>query len=275
MVSPMKSLCTRLGLEDPRDGRGLAALIIDSEVQRRMEEVWARRRRQGRVVTVEEMQEARSEEFPLPARWVGLGGGRGGKSEKKKRQLLSPLALPLLDLQVVELAASALVGLYRHAVELVEEGEGKREGGFEDSRGCSRHSIPTVIGALVSCQLALHLYSTMMLCEGVEGGGVGGRTRKGGVARFQVILDRPSVVLPQLVGVSLAVDEAIEEIVEKFYDSDFATFSFAPLYARCVKMYVECGRRKVGEGGQEGGVVGEVGGLGEGGSPSLLRKRRA
>jgi len=70
------------------------------------------------------------------------------------------------------------------------------------------------------------------------------------VPRFQVILDRPSVVLPQLVGVSLAVDEAIEGIVERYYDSDFGTFCFAPLYARCVKMYLECGRRK---GGGEGG----------------------
>ncbi|GAB5031282.1 Hypothetical protein NocV09_00501500 [Nannochloropsis oceanica] len=274
-ASPMKGMCTRLGLEEPRDGKGLAALIIDSEVQRRMEEVWAKRRRQGRVVTVEEMQKARSEQFHLPARLVGgVGGGRGGKG-KEKKQILSPLALPMLDLQVVELAASALAGLYRYAVEMVEEGEGGREGGFEDSRGCSRHSIPSVIGALVSCQLAMHLYSYMVLCEGGEEGGAGGTTRKGGVARFQVILDRPSVVLPQLVGVSLAVDDAIEEIVEKYYDSDFATFSFAPLYARCVKMYVECGRRKVGEGGQEGGVAGEVGGMGEGGSPSLLRKRRA
>ena len=274
MASPLKNLHTRLGLVEPREGRGVAALIIDSEVQKRMEEVWARRRRQGMVVTVEEMQEARSEDFLLPARLVGgMGGRRGGGEE----QLLSPLALPTLDLQVVELAASALGGLYRHAVEVVEEGEGGREGGFEDSRGCSRHSIPAVIGSLVSCQLALHLYSTMVLCKGGEEEGGGGRTRKGGVPRFQVILERPSVVLPQLVGVSLAVDEAIEGIVERYYDSDFGTFCFAPLYARCVKMYVECGRRKGGEGGREGGreeeVVGGMG-VGEKGSPSLLRRRR-
>ena len=78
-ASPMKNLHTRLGLGEPRDGRGVAALIIDSEVQKRMEEVWARRRRQGRVVTVEEMQEARSEDFLLPASLVG-GGGVGGRS---------------------------------------------------------------------------------------------------------------------------------------------------------------------------------------------------
>jgi len=177
-ASPMKNLHTRLGLGEPRDGRGVAALIIDSEVQKRMEEVWARRRRQGRVVTVEEMQEARSEDFLLPA---SLVGGRRSGGEEQQQQLLSPLALPTLDLQVVELAASALGGVYRHAVEVVEEGEGGREGGFEDSRGCSRHSIPAVIGSLVSCQLALHLYSTMVLCEGGEKEGVGGgRGGRGG-----------------------------------------------------------------------------------------------
>ena len=92
----------------------------------------------------------------------------------------------------------------------------------------------------------------------------------------------------------MAVDEAIESILGTYYESDWMTFSFAPLYARCLKMYIECWRRKdeermdkeirdrqssEREGGEDGQAWLETklskGSRWEGnGSPSLLLQRR-
>lgn len=309
MPSPLKKLHARLGLVEPEEGNSLAGLIVDAEVQRRMEEVWSHRRSHGQPIAQEDL-DSDPHEWLLPAKGEWRGGMHLSPDQEGKTapgRPPKPLEIPTLDLQVVELAASALGALYRNAVSVVEEEER-----FEDPRGCSRHSIPAVVGSLVGCQLALHLYSAMVLCAADGGGGNGRGTggwagwvsgkdtgmteagMQGAVPRFQVIFDRPSVVLPQLAGVSMAVDEAIESILGTYYESDLMTFSFAPLYARCLKMYIECWRRKdeermdkeirdrqssEREGGEDGQAWLETklskGSRWEGnGSPSLLLQRR-
>ena len=113
---------------------------------------------------------------------------------------------------------------------------------FEDPKGVSRHSIPAALAALISCQLAIHLYSTTVLSQAA-----GTAHNAGGSSippRFTVMRDRPSVVIPKLCGLSRAIDQAIELIVVHFYESDFQSFTFAPLYAKALKTYVECLRAR-------------------------------
>lgn len=156
---------------------------------------------------------------------------------------------------------------------------------LEDPRAVSRHSIPSVLVALLSCQLAVHLYSTMVQSQGGSladeflRGGSGGKGGGGAAVppRFTVMRDRPSVVIPKLCGVSRALDQAIETIIVNFYESDFHSFSFAPLYARCLKMYVECLRERevdADEGRGRGGTLDASSPLQTGtSSPSSIRGR--
>ncbi len=278
--SPLSTLHTRLGLAEPRDAQCIATLVIETEVRRRMEDLLQQRRKNGEPISAEQINQPES--FLLPAQAPGVLGAR----------TLTPLSLPTLDLQVVELAALALGALYENAVGFDESTKL-----FEDSRGCSRHSIPAALSALLSCQLAVHLYSTMVQSGGLDGeeypamaaavGGAAARGRRGGgmdggggggpgFPRFNLTRDRPSVVIPKFVGVSLALDQAIEQIVVQFYASDFQAFSFAPLYARCLKMYVEClAEREVGGGGLGSPMSSASPGRRSfGGSPSPVRHRR-
>lgn len=262
--SPLAGVHSRLGLAEPRDAQGVARLMVEAEVQRRLESQLLAR--------------YKPPQGAAPASMTTAGGNSGGATAGGAAaaaavaaaaaaavnaegyllpaRALRPLRLPLLDLQVVEMAALSLAALYRQAVAADGRGTG---GGFEDSRGASLHSIPAVLAALLSCQLAVHLYSSVALQEPGGGGGDGvegprrGKGGAGGGVRFTVLRDRPSVVLPQFCDVSAALDRAVEQIVVCYYDSDFASFAFAPLYARLIKLYLENLREKeVGVGDDEG-----------------------
>ncbi len=261
--SPLVGLHSRLGLgAEPRDAHLIARLMVEAEVQRRLEGLLsaARRRQQGQrgLGGSDVLLEGKGDGVVAVD---GGGGGGGGSVLLLPRRTLRRLSIPLLDLQVVEMAALALAALYRQAVAV-----DRASGAFEDSRGASRHSIPAVLAALLSCQLAIHLYSSVALLpppgqeeDGAPGTGKG-KGKLAGSVRFTVLRDRPSVVAPQLCDVSAALDRAIEQIVVGYYDSDFASFAFAPLYARLIKMYVESLREREQEQEKDGGGRSSAGG---------------
>ena len=298
--SPLAGVHSRLGLAEPRDAQGVARLMVEAEVQRRLEAQLLARHKPPQGAAPAGMAAggdgggataggpAAAAAAAAAAAVAAAAAAVNAEGYLLPPRALRPLRLPLLDLQVVEMAALALAALYRQAVAADGRGGGGGggNGGFEDGRGASRHSIPAVLAALLSCQLAVHLYSSVALQEPGGGGGDGvegprrGKGAGGGGVRFTVMRDRPSVVLPQFCDVSAALDRAVEQIVVCYYDSDFASFAFAPLYARLIKMYLENLREKEVEVGDDEGVgdegVGYVYGGGQRGllSPSSPPRRR-
>jgi hypothetical protein len=97
---------------------------------------------------------------------------------------------------------------------------------FEDPRSSAKATLPSALSMLISCQLAIHIYSSQVY----------GGKRTGFDARIR---DRRSVIHPKLLRASQAVDHAIEQILYRFYEGDLQLFTFPPLYAKCIGVYVQ------------------------------------
>lgn len=97
---------------------------------------------------------------------------------------------------------------------------------FEDFRSSSRSSIPSAVVALLSLQLAVHLYSATAL----------GDPQRLTTATTHRLHDRPSTVIAPLLRLGLCIDKSLEKIIYNFYETDFHAWGFAPIYAKCLQV---------------------------------------
>jgi len=104
----------------------------------------------------------------------------------------------------------------------------------DDAQSYCRHTVPSALNSLLALQIAIHLYSASASNDHVT-------------PRFLRLRDRDSVVLPLYRRISVAIDQTVEGIIRVYYNSDFSMYAFPPLYAKCLKTFLNAMKpRQVG-----------------------------
>jgi hypothetical protein len=94
-------------------------------------------------------------------------------------------------------------------------------------RASSRPTVPSAVVALLNLQLSIHAYSAAAT----------GNTSSV-IHSTMRLHDRPGTVLAPFLRLSLAIDKTIEKIIYCFYETEFDSWSFAPIYSKCLQVYV-------------------------------------